>query len=189
MNKKPHMEQSISWWEYGVMLAESSITTCEVCNLHWDFKIWIINLCIVWRKYIYIHNKYCFKITLKHYLLFKILCYNVFNHLFTESRHLGSLIVYTRASWKVLGLAYNQSETWDKQSLGRDPDRSWCHRHTSVKLFWSQPMAPWTSAAAYANIHGVMGCDQKSFTLVWLWHQLLSGSLPNGNLSWVSCRL
>ena len=24
-----------------------------------------------------------------------------------------------------------------------------CHFHTSLKLFWSQPMAPWTSAAAY----------------------------------------
>ena len=39
-------------------------------------------------------------------------------------------------------LAYNRSET-------RDPYRSWCHLHTSVKLFWSQPMAQWTSAAAY----------------------------------------
>ena len=27
---------------------------------------------------------------------------------------------------------------------GKDPDRSWCHRHTSVKLSWSQPMYPWT---------------------------------------------
>ena len=40
-------------------------------------------------------------------------------------------------------------ETQDKQLLGRDPDRSLCHRHTSVKLFWSQPMASWTSAEAY----------------------------------------
>ena len=35
------------------------------------------------------------------------------------------------------GLAYNQHET-----LGRDPDRSWCHIHTSTKLFWLRPMAP-----------------------------------------------
>ena len=38
----------------------------------------------------------------------------------------------------------------DKRPLGRDPDRSWCHRHTSVKFFWSQPMAPWTRAEAYS---------------------------------------
>ena len=43
----------------------------------------------------------------------------------------------------------DQRETRDKRSLGRDPSRSWCHRHTSVKLFWSKPMDSWTSAAAY----------------------------------------
>ena len=35
--------------------------------------------------------------------------------------------------------------------MGRDPDRSWRHRHTSVKLFWSQPRATWISAAAEAR--------------------------------------
>ena len=31
-------------------------------------------------------------------------------------------------------------ETRDKRPLGRHPDRSWCHRHTTsmIKLFWSQ---------------------------------------------------
>ena len=33
------------------------------------------------------------------------------------------------------------------------------------------------------------GRDQESFTLVWWWHQLLSGSLANGRLSRVSLRL
>ena len=46
-------------------------------------------------------------------------------------------------------LAYNRRETRDKQPLDRDPNRSWCHRHPSVKLFWTQPMAPWTSVAVY----------------------------------------
>ena len=32
----------------------------------------------------------------------------------------------------------------DKLPLGRDPDRSQRHRHSSVKLSWSQPMDPWT---------------------------------------------
>jgi hypothetical protein len=48
-----------------------------------------------------------------------------------------------RVKWKVLGLAYNRRETWDKQSLGRNLDRSWCYYHTSVKFSWSQPMDPW----------------------------------------------
>ena len=45
---------------------------------------------------------------------------------------------------KSSSLAYNRRETWDKRSLDRNLDRSWCHRHTSVKLSWSQPMDPWS---------------------------------------------
>ena len=43
---------------------------------------------------------------------------------------------------KVLDLVYSRRETRDKQPLGRDPDRSQCHRQTSVKLYWSQLMTP-----------------------------------------------
>ena len=42
---------------------------------------------------------------------------------------------------KSSSLAYNRRETRDKQPLVRDPGRSWCHFHNSVKLFWSQSMA------------------------------------------------
>ena len=70
---------------------------------------------------------------------------------------------------KSSSLAYNRSETRDKRPLGRDPGRSWCHLHARVKPFWSQPMAPWISATALHSI-----------TLVSRFHQLLSGSLPNG---------
>ena len=54
---------------------------------------------------------------------------------------------------KVLGLAYNERETRDKRPLGKDPDRSWCHRHTTsmIKLFWSQPKGQWASGAAYGQ--------------------------------------
>ena len=45
-----------------------------------------------------------------------------------------------RARWKLLVLAQNRPVTWDKRSLGRDPDRRRCHLHNSVKLSWSQPM-------------------------------------------------
>ena len=67
---------------------------------------------------------------------------------------LSILILHYNALYKgkvkSSSLVYNQRETWNKRPLGRDPDRSWCHLHIGVKLFWSQPMAPWTLAAAYA---------------------------------------
>ena len=31
----------------------------------------------------------------------------------------------------------------------QQPIRSWCHRHTMIKPFWSQSMAPWTPLAAH----------------------------------------
>ena len=60
--------------------------------------------------------------------------------------HLGT--VY-EGDLKSYSLDYNRRETRDMRLLGRDPDRSQCHLHTSLKLLWSRPMAPWTSAAAY----------------------------------------
>ena len=79
------------------------------------------------------------------------------------SMGIGSSI---RARWKVLGLVYNWRETrtsgrWagtryelvspcrDKRPLGKKSNRGWCNRLNSVKLFWSQPIAPRISAAAY----------------------------------------
>ena len=50
---------------------------------------------------------------------------------------------------KSSSLAYKRRETRDKRLLGRDLDMSWCPLHTSLKLFWSRHMAPWTLAAAY----------------------------------------
>jgi hypothetical protein len=56
-------------------------------------------------------------------------------------------------------------ETRDKWPLGRDPDRSWCHFHTNVKLSWLQPMDPWTerqhtlvccNSHLYADAHTCM---------------------------------
>ena len=32
-----------------------------------------------------------------------------------------------------------------KWPLARNPDKSWWHRHTSLNLFWPQPIAPWTT--------------------------------------------
>ena len=54
-------------------------------------------------------------------------------------------IAKIRRSWiyegkmKSSSLSYNRRETRDKRPLGRDPDRSCCHLHTSVKLFYRSP--------------------------------------------------
>ena len=42
-------------------------------------------------------------------------------------------------------------ETRDKWPLGRESDRSWCHRHIKsvIPPFWSLSMAPCAPAAAY----------------------------------------
>ena len=39
-----------------------------------------------------------------------------------------------RARLNVLNQGYNRHETQDKRSMGRDPNRSWFHLRTSVKL-------------------------------------------------------
>ena len=44
-----------------------------------------------------------------------------------------TLIISDRRDWH---------DTRGKRPLARNPDRSWWHHHTSLKLFWSQPMAP-----------------------------------------------
>ena len=90
------------------------------------------------------------------------------------------------------GLAYNRRDSRDRRSLSREPNRSWCHLHTSMKLSWSQPMASWIGGCIRVccrPVQGSIGCDQESFTIVWRWHQLLFGPLPNGRLSLVSSRL
>ena len=66
---------------------------------------------------------------------------------------------FIRESWQYIPLLYETSlwyegkvkssrpclrETRDKRPLGKDQEKSWCHRHTSVKLSWSQPMDPWS---------------------------------------------
>ena len=49
------------------------------------------------------------------------------------------------ALW-VLGAAYGQDEKFSTYPTTDMKLRtsSWCHRHTNVKLSWSQSMDPWT---------------------------------------------
>ena len=82
---------------------------------------------------------------------------------------------YLRARWKVLNLAYvklGTSGCWVGTQTGAGD--------TAILV---------SSFSAAADVHGGMDYNHKSFTLVLQWHQLLSGSLPNGHLSRVSCRL
>ena len=53
-----------------------------------------------------------------------------------------------RGQWENFSLAYNRCETEDKRPLGRDPDSSWCHFHTSLKK-------------VFIAVHVATGCDQK----------------------------
>ena len=110
--------------------------------------------------------------------------------LLQEFQNYNETYRYTRVVWKVSDLAYNQQEIQAKRLLGWDPDRSWCHLHTSLKLFWSWPMAPWTSAAcAAAQSMDPWAAIKKASQECWRWHQLLYASLPNGRLSQVSHQL
>ena len=54
------------------------------------------------------------------------------------------MLTYILIRGKVKRSRPSLCETWDKLLWGRDPARSWCHHHISVKLSWSKPMKPWT---------------------------------------------
>ena len=49
-----------------------------------------------------------------------------------------SVFILIKYVGKVKSSQPSLRETRDKRPSGRYPDRSWCHLHTSVKLFWSQ---------------------------------------------------
>ena len=54
----------------------------------------------------------------------------------TAPRIIITLIISDRRDWR---------DARGKWPLARNPDRSWWHHHTSLKLFWPQPMASWTT--------------------------------------------
>ena len=73
-------------------------------------------------------------------------------HLFHISLLKKMRMMYNRTyEDKVKSSRRRLHETRDKRPLGRESDRSWCHRNTTstIKLFWSQLMSPWVSAASY----------------------------------------
>ena len=66
-----------------------------------------------------------------------------------------SYLRYIRGQGESSSLAYNRRETWVKRPLGRDPDRSWCHLHTSVKLLQ-------LTAERVDNMEKIMGRNGKN---------------------------
>ena len=128
----------------------SWIFCCELTFNSFVFLV-LICWCTFWIVLNFLFNTLCsFFIDFR--LKYHVLTFQVFflcNLLFRDPFLVSSQsITYTKEVWKVSDLAYNRRETWDKRLLGRDLDRSWCHLHTSLKHFWSKPMAPWTSATA-----------------------------------------
>ena len=61
----------------------------------------------------------------------------------------GRYFLQTINEGKVKSSRPSLRETRDKPPLGMDPELSWYYLHTSANLCWSQPIAPWTSVAAY----------------------------------------
>ena len=134
----------------------------------------------------------CFRTKCWHVLVFcRVLVFEVNKIL--KNNLIDIKIKMYEGTVEIFSLFYSRSETQDKRPLGREQDRSWCHRHTSVKLSWSQPMNLWTERQ---HTHTLLpmsmepwAAAKQSFTLVWRWHQLLSWSLLNGYLFRVSRRL
>ena len=62
--------------------------------------------------------------------------------------HSLSTLSYLRFSWFVALVYYHyyldRRNTREKWPMARNPDGSWWHRHTNLKLFWQQLMSPWT---------------------------------------------
>ena len=55
-------------------------------------------------------------------------------------------LIITHIIWRLTWLS-------GKVVIGpRNPERSWWHRHTSLKLFWPRPMAPWATGSHPYNI-------------------------------------
>jgi hypothetical protein len=71
---------------------------------------------------------------------------------------------------KSSSLAYNRCDTQGKRSLGREPGRSRYHLHTSEKILVAAQCfmdIGGTIRMCCRSVHGSMGCDLESFTLVW----------------------
>ena len=115
-------------------------------------------------------------------------------HLFHVSRKfwIKEIFYFSLYEGKVKSSRSCLRQTGDKRPWGKDPDKSWCHCYTNIKLFWLQRTDPWTERQHNHMMPPIsMGCDQESFTLVWQWHQPYLGSYPT--TAWpefqVSCRL
>jgi hypothetical protein len=77
-------------------------------------------------------------------------------------------------------------DTRGKWPLARNPVRSWWHCHTSLKLFWPQPMDPWTTGS---QLRGDMWSACRISSRYWLSRPELSlqiSSYINSSQCWVT---
>ena len=59
------------------------------------------------------------------------------HHKLKNNKRSNKIFIQTKSEGKVKSSQPSLCETQDKQLLGRDLDRSWCHHHTTsmIKLF------------------------------------------------------
>ena len=72
--------------------------------------------------------------------------------------------------------------------LGQKRVKSFTHIYSLLLNNSSPEKHPMSEPGSKPAVHGVMGCSQKRFKLVWRCHQLLSGFLAKSHLPWVSCQ-
>ena len=63
--------------------------------------------------------------------IFELVLYEILQIIFTAHH----LLLYV-GKVKSYRFSLRLRETLDKRPLGRDPDRSWCHLHTTVNHSW-----------------------------------------------------
>ena len=121
----------------------------------------------------------CFRTKCWHVLVFcRVLVFEVNKIL--KNNLIDIKIKMYEGTVEIFSLFYSRSETQDKRPLGREQDRSWCKAffvpaHSSMDIGGSLQVC-------CRSVHGSMGCNQESFTLVWWWHHFRSGFLSNGHV-------
>ena len=152
------------------MLFLSLINTIMNVGFRWNYEVFSRP----------ISNQFIFG----HEWFFSLFYINLSKHRWSES-----LTNSRRERWIVLDLAYNRRETRDKRPLGRDTDRSWYHRHTNVKLFWSLSMAPVSARVSTQRplVPSFTQARPRSFhlSLVLFWSENFFSPVWQGENIWV----
>jgi hypothetical protein len=81
-----------------------------------------------------------------------------FSNVFLNRKALARRSVHSPRDHFIIILIISDRPDWlktrGKWPLARNPERSWWHRHTSLKLFWPQPMPPGQQVHEENNVIG-----------------------------------